>query len=157
MSELAHLHRGAGRQRAEVLHAHVDVLEELIDVGDVGVGLHDIGERGPRRGQRGLDVLADLAELRPHVARSDDLAARSSGELARDEDRLLALHDDHVRVEHVTAHHPLAERFRLDVLSFHDALSGRGDWGWPPRGGRSVWRLPYSARPGTSTSGMLRR
>jgi hypothetical protein len=82
MGELAHLYRGAGRQRAEVFHTHVDVLEELLDIGDVGVGLHDVGKRGPRRGQRGLDVLADLAELRAHVAGSDDLAARSPGELA---------------------------------------------------------------------------
>jgi hypothetical protein len=119
MRELAHLHGGAGRQRPEVLHAHVHVLEELLDVGDVGVGLHDVGEGRPGRGERGLDVLAHLAELRAHVAGSHHVAARAPRELARHEDRLLALDDHHVRVEHVAPHHSLAQRRRLDVLALH--------------------------------------
>ena len=119
MGELAHLHRGAGRQRTEVLHAHVHVLEELLDVGHVGIGLHDVVEGGAGRGQRRLDVLAHLAKLRAHVAGPDDVAARASGELARHEDRLLALDDHHVGVQHVAADYSLAEGGWLDVLSLH--------------------------------------
>jgi hypothetical protein len=92
------------------------VLEELLDVGDVGVGLHDVGEGGAGRGQRRLDVLAHLAELRAHVAGADHLAARTASELAGHEDRPLALDDHHVGVEDVAAHDPLGERGRLQVL-----------------------------------------
>ena len=99
------------------------MLEELLDVGDVGVGLDDVGEGGAGRGERGLDVLAHLTELRAHVAGPDDLAGRAAGELARHEDRLLALDDHHVGVEDVAADDSLAERQRLDVLSFHEVVS----------------------------------
>src|SRR5918996_4510715 len=59
MRELADLHRGARRQRrAEVPHPHVDVLEVLLDVGDVRRGLHDVLEPRARGLERRLDVLA---------------------------------------------------------------------------------------------------
>jgi hypothetical protein len=123
VGELAHLHRGAGGERPEVLHADVDVLEELVDVGDVSIGLHDVGQGRARRLQRGLDVLAHLAELGAHVARADHLAGGPAGQLAGDEDRLLALDDHHVGVEHVAPDHTLAERPGLDVLTLHVVLS----------------------------------
>src|SRR5262249_54436795 len=115
---------GARRQRAEVFHADVGVLEELLDVGDVGVRLHDVAQRGPGGGQRRLDVLAHLTDLRAHVAAPDRLALAISRELAGHEDRLLPFDDHDVGVQHVPADHALAERFRLDVLALH----GHSPW-----------------------------
>src|SRR5262245_24979320 len=48
--EPAHLDgRAGGRLGAEVLRAHVDVLEELVDVGDIGVGLDEVADLRARR------------------------------------------------------------------------------------------------------------
>ena len=65
----------------KVLHPDVDVLEELLDVGHVRVGLDDVCERRAGGGERGLDVLAHLAQLCPHVARADHVAFPVAGEL----------------------------------------------------------------------------
>ena len=125
MGELAHLDGRARRHRAEVLHAHIGVLEELLDVGHVGVGLDDVVQRGAGRGQGGLDVLAGLLDLRPHVALAHHVALPVPRELAGDEDRLPRLDHDDVGVERVAADHPLGELVRLDILSLHAGLLTR--------------------------------
>jgi len=96
------------------------VLEELVDVGDVGVGLDDVGQRGPGGLERRLDVLAHLAKLGPHVAPAHHVALRIARELARHEDRPPALDHHHVGVEHVAPDDSFAERGGLDVLTFHE-------------------------------------
>src|SRR5437660_196547 len=115
----ADLDGGARRQRAEVFHADVGVLEELLDIGDVGVRLHDVAQRGPGGSQRRLDVLAHLTDLRAHVAAPNGVAVPVPRELAGHEDRLLPFDDHDVGVQHVPAHHPLAQSLRLDVLALH--------------------------------------
>jgi hypothetical protein len=98
------------------------VLEELLDVRHVGVGLDDVAQRGPGGGQRRLDVLAGLLDLRAHVALAHHVALPVPCELAGDEDRLPRLHDDDVGVERVPADHSLGKLVRLDVLSLHGVL-----------------------------------
>src|SRR5262249_15369919 len=147
--EPADFHRGARRQRAEVLHPDVGVLEELLDVRDVRVGLHAIGERGASRGQRRLDVLADLTDLRAHVASPDRLALAIPRELAGHEDRLLAFDDHDMGIEHVPINHPLAERFRLDVLALH----GLSPWS---RSRRTITGLELHVRYGSRARRTIR-
>ena len=52
-----------GSACAEIFHAHVDVLEERIDVGGEGLGAHEVRKRRPGGGERRLQVLPDLADL----------------------------------------------------------------------------------------------
>jgi hypothetical protein len=75
VGEATYFHGRAGRQRrAKIFHAHIDVLKECIDVGGEGLGADEVGEACARRGQRGLEILADLADLLAHVALAHDLA-----------------------------------------------------------------------------------
>jgi hypothetical protein len=91
--ESPNLDRGARRQRgSEVLHADVHVAEVLVHVGHERVGLDDIGERRAGGGQSGLDVLADLADLRPHVPLAHHVAGAVPRQLAGDEDEPAAFH-----------------------------------------------------------------
>src|SRR5688500_15333237 len=86
MRELAHLDRGAGRQRRpQVLLPHLDVAEKLLDVGHVGTGAHQIVERRPRALQRQLEVLSHLPDLRPHVALADEVPLLVARQQARHE------------------------------------------------------------------------
>jgi hypothetical protein len=118
VGEASHLDGGARRHcRTEVLHADVDVTEVLVHVGDVRVALDDVGERRTGGSQGGLDVLADLADLRPHVALADDVAVLVARQLAGHEDHAAALDRDHVRVERVTAARRRGKRLGLDVLA----------------------------------------
>src|SRR3989441_888956 len=68
-------------------------------------------------GQSGLDVLADLADLRPHVPLAHHVAGAVPRQLAGDEDEPAAFHGHHVGIERVAAPARGGERLRLDVLS----------------------------------------
>src|SRR5262249_44850822 len=73
MRQTRHLDRGAGRQRlAEYLVTDLGMLEELVDVGDVGRGLHQVRQAGARGLERDAQILPDLTDLRAHVAGADD-------------------------------------------------------------------------------------
>src|SRR6516164_2038167 len=64
VGKAADLHRRAGRRgRAEIAQPHVVMLGELRVVGDVGIGLDDVGESGAGGFEAGLDILADLLDL----------------------------------------------------------------------------------------------
>src|SRR5712671_3229997 len=59
--QAADFDRRAGRcGGAEIAYPHVAVFRELLVVGDVGVGLDDVGEGSARRLETGLDVFPDL-------------------------------------------------------------------------------------------------
>src|SRR5437867_4826456 len=91
--------------------------EVLVHVGDECVGLDDVGERRARRGQSGLDVLADLADLRPHVTLAHDVTGPVPRQLAGDETEATTLDRDDVGVRRVAAAARGGESLRLDVLS----------------------------------------
>ena len=55
----------------EVAHPHIRVLGELRVVGQVGIGLDDVGQSGAASFEAGRDVLADLLDLGPHIALAD--------------------------------------------------------------------------------------
>src|SRR5262249_29291697 len=42
MGQTTDLHGRTGRERSEILHPHVDMAEELVDVRDIGCRLHDV-------------------------------------------------------------------------------------------------------------------
>src|SRR5262245_10636818 len=42
MSQATDFYGRTGRERAEILHPHVDMAEELVDVRDIGGRLHDV-------------------------------------------------------------------------------------------------------------------
>src|SRR5690242_16156657 len=120
MRQAPHLDGRAGRQRlAEDAGPHVGMLEELVDVGDVGRGLDQVvgGRAGLR--QRDTQVLAHLADLRTHVARTDDVAVAVARELAGDEHQALSRRHDHVRVQHVILELALKQALRLNSLLAH--------------------------------------
>jgi len=95
MGQAPYLHGGTGRERAEILHPHVDMAEELVDVRDIGGRLHDIVQRRAGCSKRGSDILADLTELDAHVALADHVALGVPCELARHKDHPLPFdHDD---------------------------------------------------------------
>src|SRR5204862_5754424 len=60
----------------DVLPPDVDVFRERLLVGDVGQGTDDVGLAGARRLQARLDVAADLLDLCPQIALTDQLAVR---------------------------------------------------------------------------------
>src|SRR5262249_31647290 len=82
------------------------------------------------------DILADLSELRAHVALAHHVAVDVPRELARDKDQPLPFHHDDVGIQDTAVHDPLGQRFRLDVLSVH---------GTPPS--RSLLRSPEATAP----------
>ena len=53
---------------------NVGVLVERVGIGDVGARQDDVGRLCPCGLEAGLDILADLLDLRPHVALADDIA-----------------------------------------------------------------------------------
>src|SRR6516164_11568380 len=62
----------AGRGRhPEIAHADVGALLELVEVGDKGVGLDDVGPGGAGRLETPVEVLERLFHLRLHVAFAD--------------------------------------------------------------------------------------
>ena len=82
IGETSDLDRRAGRGgRAEIAQPHVAVLREFFIVGDIGVGLDDVGEGGAGGFEAGLDILPDLLDLGAHVALADAIAVRVAGEL----------------------------------------------------------------------------
>src|SRR5215813_1670363 len=65
----------AGRGRhPEIAHADIGALLELVEVGNKGVGLDDVGPGGAGRLQTPVEVLERLFHLRPHVAFADAAA-----------------------------------------------------------------------------------
>src|SRR5262245_105685 len=85
LSETADLDRRAGRTGyPEVAHAHVGALGECLVVRDEGVGLNNIGPSRASGLEAGVEVLKGLFELRPHVARADDVALCVACQLAGD-------------------------------------------------------------------------
>src|SRR6516162_9948617 len=89
LSETASLDRRAGRTGyPEVAHAHVGALGECLVVCDEGVGLNNIGPSRASGLEAGVEVLKGLFELRPHVARADDVALCVACQLAGDVDGL---------------------------------------------------------------------
>src|SRR5262249_58929205 len=100
LGETADLNRRAGRTGyAEVAHAHVGALRERLIVRDEGVGLDNIGPGRAGGLEAGVKVLEGLFELRPHVARADDVALSVACKLAGDVDRLTRACDrDDVRI-----------------------------------------------------------
>ena len=85
----ADLDRRAGRRgRAEIAHPHVGVLGELLVIGDIGIGLDDIGQGGAGGFKAGLDVFADLLDLGPHIALADAHPLRVTRQLAGDKEHL---------------------------------------------------------------------
>src|SRR5215471_21717187 len=100
LSETADLDRRAGRTGyPEVAHAHVGALGECLVVRDEGVGLNNIGPSRASGLEAGVEVLKGLFELRPHVARTDDVALCVACQLAGDVDGLTRACDrDDVRI-----------------------------------------------------------
>src|SRR5262249_1254614 len=73
--ETADLDGRAGRTGyPEIAHAHVGAPGESLVVRDEGVGLDNIGPSRASGLEAGVEVLKGLLELRPHVARADDVA-----------------------------------------------------------------------------------
>src|SRR6516165_6435967 len=65
----------AGRGRhAEIAHADIGALLELVEVGDKGVGLDDIGPGGAGRLETPVEVLERLFHLRPHFTFANTVA-----------------------------------------------------------------------------------
>jgi hypothetical protein len=89
LGEAADLDRRAGRTaHPEIPHAQVRALRERLVVVDEGVGLDNIGLGSAGGFQAGVEVLEGLFELRPHVARADDVAVCVASQLAGDVDIL---------------------------------------------------------------------
>src|SRR5262249_21731504 len=110
--------RAGRRRRAEVVPPHVAVFREFRVIGDESVGLDDVGEGGTRRFEAGLDVLADLLDLRPHVALADTIAVGVAGELPGDKHHLPGAADrDDVGIGRVAGPHYDMEALRLDLLA----------------------------------------
>src|SRR5262249_8274737 len=99
--------------------------------------------------QRGLDVLADLADLGAHVALAHHVAVAVARELAGDEDQALAFDRDHVGVECMAAADRGGERIGMDVLA------GDGHAGLLFLGGRALQAVPPSN--GRPTASVRRR
>ena len=73
----------AGRGRhPEIAHPDIGALLELVEVGDKGVGLDDVGPGGARRLETPVQVLERLFHLRPHVTFADAVAVDVAGQLA---------------------------------------------------------------------------
>lgn len=91
-----------GMPGAEVLHAYVDMPEELVDVGGERLGADEIAERRAGGRQRRLQVLADLTDLSAHVALADDVARLVAGEQTGHEDEFARNDGHHRRIEYVS-------------------------------------------------------
>src|ERR1700747_2671466 len=108
----------AGRGRhPEIAHADIGALLELVEVGDEGVGLDDVGPGGTRRLETPVEVLERLFHLRPHVTFADAVAVDVAGQLAGGVDNLAAAaHRYDVRVGRLSTRHPDIHAFRLKPL-----------------------------------------
>src|SRR5215475_16074632 len=86
MRQPSHLDGGAGRKTyAQKVVADVDVLKELVDVGHKCCGFYEIGECNAGSLKCSTNILADLANLRPHVARPDNVSRLIARELPGNE------------------------------------------------------------------------
>src|ERR1043166_8317463 len=135
LSETADLDRRAGRTGyPDVAHAHVGALRERLVVRDEGVGLDNIGPRCAGGLEAGVEVLEGLFELRPHVARADDVALCVACQLAGDVDRLTGACDrDDVRIGGLPLLHADVHARRLDPVDLHGHALSRSRCSSPPR------------------------
>jgi hypothetical protein len=120
-SETADLDRRACRTGyPEVAHAHVGALGERLIVRDEGVGLNNIGPSRASGLEAGVEVLEGLFELRPHVARADDVALCIACQLAGDVDGLTRACDrDDMRIGGLSLLYADVHARRLDPVDFH--------------------------------------
>src|SRR5262245_49966125 len=82
MRQAPYLDRGAGRERdAQIVVPNIDMSKKLVDVGDESCGFDKIGETCSRGFEGRTQILSDLANLRPHIARSDDTSRLVAREL----------------------------------------------------------------------------
>ena len=94
---------GWGRH-PEIAHSDVGALLELVEVGDKGVGLDDVGPGGAGRLETPVEVLESLLHLRRHVAFADAVAVDVAGQLAGGVDDLAAAtHRHDLRVGRLSA------------------------------------------------------
>src|SRR5713226_197382 len=88
MREPSYFDRGAGRQRgAKIFHARIDMPKEFVDVGGESLGAYEIGQACSGSGERGLEVLPDLANLPAHIAFADNFALLVACQEPRNEDQ----------------------------------------------------------------------
>jgi hypothetical protein len=102
---------------AEEFHPDIDVFEILVDVGDIGVGPHQVAEACTGSFQSGLDILQCLPQLGTHVPRADNLASFVTGKLAGSEDEPPWLDADDMGVQDKIVYRALMQRFWLDVAT----------------------------------------
>jgi hypothetical protein len=76
----------------------IDVPEELVDIRYEGCGFDEIGECDAGGLEPRADILADLTNLRPHVARPDNISRLVARELPGNENKRLGLGHNYVRV-----------------------------------------------------------
>src|SRR3984893_3574970 len=121
LSETADLDRRAGRTGyPEIAHAHVGALGERLVVRDEGVGLDNIGPSRASGLEAGVEVLKGLFDLRPHVARADDVALCVTCQLAGDVDGLTRVCDrNDVRIGGLPLPHADVHARRLDSIDLH--------------------------------------
>src|SRR5881296_2583925 len=119
MGQATYFHGRTGWERAEILHPHVDMAEELVDIRDIGGRLDDIVQRRASCRERGADILADLPELDARVTLADHVALGVPCELARHKDHPLPFDHDDMGIQDMAIHNTLGKPLRLDVLSVH--------------------------------------
>lgn len=120
MRQPSHLDRRAGRKRlAENLVPDLRVLEELIDVGDVGRGLHEVLQPQAGRLERDPEIFTDLPDLRAHVALADDAPLAVARQLAGNEHQRLSRRDHDMRIERVALERAPKQALGLDPLGCH--------------------------------------
>src|SRR5689334_4530684 len=113
--QASHLDGRAGRKtHAQIVVADVDVLKELVDVGHKCCGFDEMGESNAGSLKCRTDILADLANLRPHVARPDNISRLIACELPGNENERLCFGHNHVRVQDTAFERALKQRLRLD-------------------------------------------
>src|SRR5207247_9167491 len=114
-----HFDRGTGRKGPKVLHTHVNMLEELINVRHIRGRLHQIVESRPSRGECGLEIFAHLAELGAHVALPNDIALLVTRQLTGDKDGPSSFHGYHMGIQHMTVHDAREQCCSLDMMAWH--------------------------------------
>src|SRR5919201_247556 len=131
------------------------MLKELLDVRHIGRGFHEVIQRRTGSLQRGLDILAHLAHLRPHIPFADDVPLPITGELARNEDEASSLRRHNMGIAHMAAHHPLRQGLRLNVLALHGSSPSHS--GSLPEGSTTSYRVRvfYSRTPSESAEFFL--
>src|SRR5262249_6468846 len=113
------------------------MLEEFIDVGSEGLGADEISQRCSGGGQRRLQVLADLTNLRAHIPFTDDLAVVVPRKQAGHEDQLPRNHvttgeystcPPTMRFDKRSGNRFLRSIIRLFLEDKTSAGSGRSPW-----------------------------